>query len=226
MLTDTEIADLYAWLYTSLSAPPGTWDHLLAVDGAYTGIKTIDGVHYVMFRGSTTFTDWMQDFEHAALPYPDSVLGGVHNGFRHGIMSVRQQIDWIVGDQFPLVIVGHSLGAGHAALCAGYRLAAKKRVDALVMFGEPRAGGEKLATILAGTTIRSYCNRTIYGHDLVTDVPYALPPLLDYRHPVTLTNVSATPPPGDPWSVFAHHHFGLYCAALGAKGPAAASLAL
>jgi hypothetical protein len=224
MLTDQQIADYYSWLYTSLPVPPNTWDHLLAIDGAYTGIKTIDGVHYVMFRGSATFMDWMDDFSHMAVPYDDFVLGPVHPGFRSGVMAVKTQIDWICGDQNPLVIVGHSLGAGHASLCAGYRLAAGKRVDAVVMFGEPRAGADKLAGILAKTTIRSYRNGDANGHDLVTDVPYAIPPVLDYRHPVPLDSVSESPPANDAWSIFKYHHFFLYAKALGATGPAALSL--
>ena len=224
MLTDTEIADLYAWLYTVLPTPAGTWDHVLNVDGAYTAIKAIEGVHYVMFRGSVTFLDWIEDFAQMALPFPDPTLGGVHDGFRIGVNIVRGAIDAIVGDQYPLVIVGHSLGAGHAALYAGYRVAAGRRVDAVVMFGEPRPGGETLAKILAGTTIRSYRNGDPQGHDLVTDVPYGAPPLLNYRHPKPLIDCSRSPPVNDSWSLFRYHHFGLYCAALGAVGQAAISL--
>jgi len=38
------------------------------------------------------------------------------------------------------VIVGHSLGAGHALIYAGLRAAAGKTVDGLLLFGCPRAG--------------------------------------------------------------------------------------
>lgn len=226
MLTDAAIAEIYAWLYVdTIPVPAGTWDHV--IDGpldAYVCVKTIDGVHYVMFRGSTTFLDWIADFADEALQWPDAVLGGVHAGFRDGVCLVREALDNIVMDQNPVVIVGHSLGAGHAVLYAGYRVAAGKRVDAIVMFGEPRAGGKALADILASVPIRSYRNCDVQGHDLVTDVPRAVPLVLDYRHPRELIDVSRAPPANDAWSVFAYHHFGLYCAALGATGPAAASL--
>lgn len=225
MLIDVEVADRYAWLYSPLPTPDGTWDHV--VDGAldaYAGIKAIGGAHHVMFRGSTTFLDWVADFAHLALPFPDEALGPVHGGFRDGVALVKDEIDEIVGDDSPLVVAGHSLGAGHAALYAGYRRAAGKRVDALVLFGEPKAGMGRLADLLADVPIRSYRNADAAGHDLVTDVPYTIPGILDYEHPRALIDVSRPPPPNDAWSLFAYHHFGLYCAALGAVGPAAASL--
>lgn len=226
MLTDAQIADQYAWLYAdTIPVPAGTWDHV--IDGpldAYVCVKTIDGVHYVMFRGSTTFLDWISDFADEALQWPDAVLGGVHAGFRDGVCLVREALDDIVGDQNPVVIVGHSLGAGHAVLYAGYRVAAGKCVSAIVMFGEPRAGGKALADILASVPIRSYRNGDATSHDLVTDVPRSVPLVLDYRHPRELIDVSNPPPPSDSWGPFAFHHYRLYCAALGATGPAVQSL--
>lgn len=222
MLSTTEICDLYAWLYTSLPTPAGTWDHVIPTDGAYAAIKRIDGIDYVMFRGSTTFLDWIEDFDHFALPFPDTILGEVHSGFRSGVLFVKDKIDALVGDH--VVVVGHSLGAGHADLYAGYRIAAKRPVDAVIMFGEPRAGGMKLASILMGVPIRSYRNGDAKGHDLVTDVPFKLPPLLNYMHAETLIDCCFPPPADDGWGVFRYHHFRLYCGAFGAMGTAALSL--
>ena len=149
MLTVTAICDLYANLYVDDPAPDGTWDHLLAIDGAYTAIKRVDGIDYVCFRGSTTFMDWIEDFADCAIPFDDPVLGDVHPGARAGVSLVRQQIDGLVGDH--VVIVGHSLGAMHTAIYAGLRVAAGLPVDGLVMFGEPRSGGPKLSQILSKT---------------------------------------------------------------------------
>jgi len=171
-----------------------------------------------MFRGSTTFLDWVQDFENAALPFPDQHLGAVHNGFRDGVLSVIGWINSLVGDS--VVVVGHSLGAGHAALYAGYRVCDGLPVDKIVMFGEPRPGGSKLASILAATPIMSYCNFDRNGHDRVTDVPFNIPFVLTYQHPKPLTYVSASPKPNDHWGIFCWHHAILYAKAMGSVGPA------
>lgn len=225
MLTVTAICDQYAWLYTDLPAPPGTWDHVIPVDGSYTAIKRIDGVDYVMFRGSTTFLDWIEDFEDCAIPFNDPVLGDVHPGAREGVIVVKDKINSLVGTH--VVIVGHSLGAMHAAIYAGYRVARGLPVDALVMFGEPRPGGAKLSSILAGIKVQSFRNTNDAGHDIVTDVARSIPPLLPYQHVRDpLTDCRHDPLPGDLWLAFRYHHFGHYARAFGCGGTAALSLPL
>lgn len=195
----------------------------MPVDGAYVAVKRIDGIDYVMFRGSDSFLDWVEDFDDCAVPFPDPVLGDVHPGARLGVLAVKAKIDALVGEH--VVFVGHSLGAMHAAIAAGYRVAAGKPVDAVIMFGEPRPGGAKLAAVLANTMIKSYRNADRNGHDLVTDVPRSLPPLLPYQHVRDpLTDCSAAPRADDIWLAFRYHHFGLYCRGFGCGGVAALSL--
>lgn len=219
MLTVTAICDLYAWFYTSLPVPAGTWDHLLPVDGAYAAIKRIDGIDYVMLRGSETAIDWALDFLNFAVPFKDPILGDIHPGARFGVEEIRPIIDDFVGDH--VVFVGHSLGALHAAQLAAYRVATSKPVDALIMFGEPKPGGPKLSKILANTHVESYINQDRHGHDEVTDVaPFA--PYQHVRDP--LTPCWRSPDPLDPWLGFKYHHFRLYAESMGAAGPAVLSL--
>lgn len=230
MLTTTAVCDQYAWLYqTSVPEPAGTWDHVLPVDGAYVAVKRIENIDYVMFRGSLTFLDWWDDFDHFALPFDDPLLGPVHPGARDGVIVVEDEINRLIGDH--VVVVGHSLGAMHAVLYAGYRIAAGKSVDGLVLFGEPRAGGLKLAQLLQNSVgaqnIQSFRNARPKGtpHDLVTDVPFVMQPDLPYCHAKDpLTDVYREPNPFDPWLLMAWHHFGAYCRAFGCGGVAAQSL--
>lgn len=229
-LTVTAICDLYAFLYTDLPIPPGTWDHVLPTDGCYTAIKNIDGTDYVMFRGSVTFLDWIEDFQLMAVPFEDEILGPVHPGAREAILAMMPQIDALLGPS--VVIVGHSLGAMHAALLAGYRVAARLPVDALIMFGEPRSGGPKLSEILANTPVQSFRNErpakpagTPIAHDLVTEFQRALPPDMPYQHVRDpLTPCYHEPRINDLWLLFKWHHFGHYCHAFGCGGVAALSL--
>lgn len=223
MLTVTAICDLYAYLYADQTAPDGTWDHVLPVDGAYTAIKRIEGIDYVMFRGSVTLMDWIEDFKDCALPFQDPVLGDVHPGARGGVLQVKDQIDGLVGEQ--VVLVGHSLGAMHAAIYGGYRVAEGRPLNALVLFGEPRTGAVKLSTILANTHLQSFRNADKDGHDIVTDVARSIPPMLPYQHVRDpLTDVWRSPNPLDPLLAFRYHHFSLYAKAFGAAGPAVLAL--
>lgn len=223
MLSITAICDLYAFLYAPIPTPPGTWDHLLPVDGAYAAIKRVDGIDYVMLRGSVTILDWIEDFKDCALPFNDLVLGAVHPGAREGALQIRDQIDALIGDH--VVFVGHSLGAMHAALLAGYRIATGKPVDALVMFGEPRTGGPMLSKILANTFVQSFRNADKDGHDIVTDVARSIPPMLPYQHVKDpLTDCWRSPDRFDPLMAFRYHHFRLYAAAMGAAGIGVLSL--
>lgn len=223
MISTTAICDQYAWLYTTLAVPAGTWDHLIPVDGAYAAVKRVAGVDYVMFRGSVTPMDWLEDLEHFALPVLDELLGLVHPGFRKGVMEIQAPLDDLVGDY--VIAVGHSLGAGHAALYAAYRRAQGKPVDGLVMFGEPKPAADRVAQLLAGVSVQSFRNADKSGHDYVTDVPFTLLPEFPYRHvKEPLTDVWHSPRADDPWLAFRYHHFGHYCRAFGCGGVAALSL--
>lgn len=204
--------------------PDGTWDHLFAVDGAYCAVKHIEDTDYVMFRGSVTFLDWMQDFQNLAIPYDDLILGPVHPGARDGVLKIKSQLDRVTGQN--IVAVGHSLGALHAALYAGYKAAEGKNLQALVMFGEPKAGGEKLSDeIKKKTLVYSYVNQDTDGHDIVTDVPFKISDLAPYQHVQDpLIPCRHTPRLDDIWLAFRYHHFGHYCHAFGCGSPQALSL--
>lgn len=219
MLSITQVCDQYAALYCTAPIVGVTWDHVIPTDGAYVAVKRVDGIDYVMFRGSTTLLDWIDDFDDCALPFNDPVLGDVHPGARLGVLAVRGALDGFVGPH--VVCVGHSLGAMHAAIYAAYRVASGKPVDAVIMFGEPRPGGPNLSAILANTHVESYRNADAHGHDIVTDVARSLPPMLPYQHvKEPLTDVHIPPRGDDIWAAFKYHHFCLYARAFGCGGPA------
>ena len=60
----------------------------------------------------------------------------------------------------------------------------------------------------------SYRNGNEVAHDIVTDVPYYVPPLLAYVHDRPLTMVCCPPPPGSDLGIFAWHDSNLYVGAL------------
>lgn len=208
-MNDADIADLYARIYED-PVPSDFFDNIIPQDGCFVAIKTVEGVPYVCFRGSTTLLDWFEDFNAfaAAIFYPG--IGFVHNGFLAGVLLVRDQLDALLTRGAPPVIVGHSLGAGHAFIYAGLRAAKCTSLGGVVAFGEPRPGFDTLGHTLAPIPTRSYRNMDKDGHDLVTDVPMKIEPLLNYRHPKSLIDVTASPDPDDHWGVLRYHHFSLY----------------
>lgn len=226
MLTIQETCDQYAWLYHNYN-PPEAWDHVFPVDGAYAAIKSVGDTDYLMFRGSTTFLDWIEDFQDGAIPYTDHDLGPVHPGARSGVLQVKPSIDKTLRRKY--VICGHSLGALHAAIYSGYKSVEGNPPQSVILWGEPRSGGPKLHDLVntSKTYVYSYRNQDTDGHDLVTDVPFDIPEIAPYRHVSDgFIPVTHSPLPDDIWLAFRYHHFGLYARALGATSIQALSLPL
>src|ERR1700688_4527599 len=79
MITDAALASLCGLIY-SPTAVIGDWDHidLGADDGIYWAIKKLDGYDVIVFRGSITLQDWIDDLRAAPIP---TRIGHVHAGF-------------------------------------------------------------------------------------------------------------------------------------------------
>jgi hypothetical protein len=113
----------------------------------------------------------------------------------------------------PLVICGHSLGAARAVIISALLTLSGRQPIARICFGEPRAGFDKLKSILAPIRVqRSYRNRDNKGHDVITDVPFSLPPLFAYEHPTELIDLTVVPQPQAGWA-FQFHVPELYAGA-------------
>ena len=112
-----------------------------------------------------------------------------------------------------MIFGGHSLGAARANNLTG--LAAIDGVPPIskVLFGEPKSGFQQLATITSKVPGRTFRNGDHIFHDVVTDVPYYIPPLL-YSHDRDFTLVHGDPPAIDEFGFFAWHHIELYAQAL------------
>lgn len=214
MITPLNAANLLLALYNGGDAwkqfdfvEPGAGDH-----GVCWAVKRTAGVSVVCLRGSATFEDWMRDFDAVAPPWTHKGLGPVHPGFVIGMEEAYQEIQKYVAG--PVVVTGHSLGAGRSAILAGLFLLDGKTVAAKMVFGEPKPGFVQLARLLSRIPQSvSYRNGDAHHHDLITDVPLSFPPE-EYVHPEVLTEVCAPPSPGDSWGVFAWHHLQLYQQAL------------
>lgn len=182
------------------------FDKIIDIDGVWVGVKNYDDCSVVAFRGSTTILDWLRDFQ--GFMIDDCELGGVEVGFRSGIRDVLANVAPII--KTPLYITGHSLGSARALIYAGLVKLSGVPIEAVVTFGPPRPGGQKLKDILSSVPIRCYKNET----DPVTDVPFDIPIIEPYLQPRDLIQVNVAPESNDPWFDIAPHHIELYVHAM------------
>jgi hypothetical protein len=176
------------------------------------GAKVVDGVTVIALRGSVTFRDWVRDLFAFACPVTHSRLGPVHPGFLYGMESAWADIQ--AHTSGPRVFIGHSLGAGRAAVLTALAALEGQAPVARVVWGEPKSGFAPMAGLIAGVPARSYRNGDGRHHDLVTDVPISFPPE-DYLRSGHLIDICAVPEAAEVASlgIFAWHHMPLYAAA-------------
>lgn len=213
---DAQLVDLCVALYAGSDG----FDHvdLGLDDGVAWGLKHLAEADAVILRGSVTVADWIHDGQAVSTVVPHyEALGPVHAGFAIGMPQMWGELADMLRQTHPVWIGGHSLGAARACILAGMMLAEGIEPDACVRFGEPRPGFAPLAALLnrADMYQASYRNAGPWGHDYVTDVPFALG-AFPYTHPIPLTDVDA-PPTGElmqRFGLFAGHHASLYASAL------------
>jgi hypothetical protein len=213
MITDADIVNLNVGVYKYPDIPPTQWDFFepgVGTKGVCYGIKRLENTDVVVLRGSDSFLDWRRDFDAWANPFSHSQLGPIHAGFLTGMIETWLDIKGRIGAK--AIVSGHSLGAARAAILTGLMVCDGFKPLARVVFGEPNPGFQRLADLILGIPGRSYCNGDNNGHDLVTDTPYFIPPLLRYVHPSPLIHLQATPTEFhiSDFGIFGYHHIKLY----------------
>lgn len=177
-----------------------------ADDGVCWALRREPDADVVVLRGSLEPRDWIVDL--FAAPFPDHRFGPVHHGFLLGMDHAWSDVKKVLSG-LPVVLAGHSLGAARAAILNAIMLAEGVRPAMRFAFGEPRPGFQTLAGLLTQTPCAIYCNGDDDGHDLVTEVPFTMPPTFDYRPSGTVQSVCGG------WSglrddLFRYHHAPLY----------------
>lgn len=176
-------------------------------DQVVCGIKQYSDCTLVAFRGSSTFLDWIRDFNAQMVQTP---IGGIELGFFIGLNSLACRMrDACALSGQKIYVTGHSLGGARAHIFAALLIKMGYAVE-VVTFGAPRPGDKILRSILAQHPNRCYKN----GPDYVTDVPIPVHPLLPYEHMSPLIPLNQPPHEGDEWGLLAWHHSDLYLTAL------------
>ena len=140
----------------------------------YIGILPSTKTIYIVFRGSQSIRNWIEDFEVKKIDYltfPECNCK-VHKGFYNSAINV---IDYILLSienlkskyNYNIIVTGHSYGGAVAQLIA-MELSAKK-IDTIVYnFGQPRIGDVEYS-IFVNTKIVLW--RIVHNRDIVPHIP-------------------------------------------------------
>lgn len=169
---DWDVGNTSAWLSAGAYCPPNTYlnrtyigfsEGFIPTDAindeesdtqGYIGYHSGQKKIFVVFRGSTSIVNWIEDMDAFQVPYHHHHhCDGceVHEGFHYAEQMVISQVETAVKNlksKFPkydVVITGHSLGAALASLTALDLLKAKIEPVILMNFGSPRFGNKLLA---------------------------------------------------------------------------------
>ena len=220
-ITDLDLVDLIQLSYQ----PDSKWDFVYAgpaADDLTVCVTRLGDVNVIVFPGTTDIPGWIRDFQAVdATPTDHPELGPVHFGFWQGMDGVWAALDSKGCLAGTTIVAGHSLGAARAVLLSGLLAAARKAPIDVVTCGEPRAGMQTLADLLAPVRIRSYLNDPTNGFpdDPVWGVPFHVPLLFSYVHPRAPITLPCTPLAQDPWGLLAAHHIQLYPESVGSQDP-------
>lgn len=187
-----------------------TFDYANRIGNVPIALKHFPDCDLVCFEGSRNLPDWYSNFK--AWMIQVNGIGRVEKGFYDDTPATVADLKPRLQPGKPLVITGHSRGAGHTNVVTrelildGY----DPRMIYRVKFGEPRSGDAVYAEGFAGSPAVSLRN---YGdpldQDWVCDVPlhFMLTPYVPTEAP---TMIDVPPAPDDEWGFLARHHLFLY----------------
>jgi len=139
----------------------------------------------VAFRGSDNDRCWEADFD--AFPMDVDGVGKLHRGIWRAWEDMAIPTFAAINGR-PVTLVGHSLGAALALMCAVQMTVSGNPPDAVWGFAPPRISpGEQFGPLLAGVPIELYRN----GADIVP----MMPP--DWYHPAKLNAIGSPELPFD-----------------------------
>jgi predicted lipase len=130
---------------------------------------------YVVFRGSTSIADWVNNLDAVLTDYPRCSKCKVHKGFYKAQQSVISYITSSVQalrqkyPSYTVIVTGHSLGAAVATLTAIDLQESGMGAVRLFNFGSPRVGNDEFAAWTS--TYISDRNRVTHYKDMVPHVP-------------------------------------------------------
>ena len=144
----------------------------------YIGVLSSEKTIYIVFRGSSSILNWMDDFEMSLVPY-DTYLSEcndckIHNGFYKSALGVKNKTIETVNilkklyPHYTITVTGHSYGAAVAQIIA-MELENIGISSKVYNYGQPRLGNKNYADF-SNTILDEYWRITHYK-DIVPHLP-------------------------------------------------------
>ncbi|KAI9029627.1 Lipadyou-2 [Phycomyces nitens] len=144
----------------------------------------------LVFRGTSSIPNFIDDFDFSAQDYPPVTGTKIHTGFYKTYLEVQKHVlsvmmkEITAHPRYHVVVSGHSLGGALAIIGALDLFQHDSRFNAknlsIKTYGGPRVGNPAFAYYVTGTGIS--LERIVNKHDIVPHVP---PQFFGFLHPGT-----------------------------------------
>jgi hypothetical protein len=190
---------------------PQVFDKLYRVGETVCGIALIDGHLFIANQGTENTAGWEADGDIVPTAHP--TLGNLHTGFYRNIVALIKLLAIDIAAEFavdiPIVVTGHSKGAGEAALLGACLKLAGFNVVQAILFACPRPGYQGLANWLhANLPGISFRNAPSDFPALGDPVPMV--PINPYVEPYSHVMIDVAPGGLQDFDPFARHAAELY----------------
>jgi predicted lipase len=141
----------------------------------YIGVLPSSKTLYIVFRGSSSIRNWIEDAEFKKIAYNTfpSCECSVHDGFYKSALAVIDQIVPSVKSlhqeyNYDIIVTGHSYGAAVAQLIAMELL--ERNINSVVYnFGQPRIGDVAYSKFVNARLKELW--RVVHNYDIVPHIP-------------------------------------------------------
>lgn len=127
---------------------------------------------YIVFRGSDSVLNWIDDIRILQMKYPNCNDCYIHKGFYKTALSIKNEtidtIKMFSNEYKNIIAAGHSLGAAITAIIT-LELNLMNIETEVYNFGQPRIGNENFA--MFSTQIIKKYNRYTHNRDIVPHLP-------------------------------------------------------
>jgi hypothetical protein len=186
---------------------PNVFEKLYRVDETVCGTALIDGQFFIVNQGTETMAGWEADGDIMPIYHP--VLGNLHAGFYRNIQKLINLISADILVKTPIIVTGHSKGAGEAVLMGACLRLAGFDVTQAILFACPRPGYQRLAEWLQ-INLHGISFRNASADFPALGDPVPLVPIEPYIDPYPHTMIDVTPSGLQKADPFAWHEAELY----------------
>jgi len=142
----------------------------------FAGILPSTKTIYLVFRGTKSILNWMEDIEIQLVPYPGCQSSGyVHRGFYESAIGIQEQtVNALINllkihPDYGVIVTGHSYGAAISQLIG---IEMQKMVPGVEVynFGQPRVGNANYSACV-NQLFPDHIYRFVHDRDIVPHLP-------------------------------------------------------